>query len=68
MELSIVLITDHRARWCWPKLDTVSVEYGGTLDVVMDFTEPAVKGISAFHCHLSNHEEKEMMARACSNE
>ena len=44
-------------------LDTVNVSYGGTVDVVMDFTNPVIKGMSVFHCHLLNHEDKGMMAK-----
>jgi suppressor of ftsI len=44
-------------------LDTVNVPYGGTVDVVMDFTDPVIRGISVFHCHLLNHEDKGMMAK-----
>jgi suppressor of ftsI len=44
-------------------LDTVNVPYGGTVDLVMDFTNPVIKGMSVFHCHLLNHEDKGMMAK-----
>jgi suppressor of ftsI len=44
-------------------LDTVNVPVGGTVDVVMDFTNPVIKGMSLFHCHLLNHEDKGMMAK-----
>jgi suppressor of ftsI len=44
-------------------LDTVNVPYGGTVDVIMDFTDPVIKGMSVFHCHLINHEDKGMMAK-----
>ena len=44
-------------------LDTVNVPYGGTVDVVMDFTDPVIRGMSVFHCHLLNHEDKGMMAK-----
>ena len=44
-------------------LDTVNVPYGGTVDVIMDFTDPVIKGLSVFHCHLLNHEDKGMMAK-----
>jgi FtsP/CotA-like multicopper oxidase with cupredoxin domain len=46
-----------------PWLDTVNVPYGGTVDVIMDFTDPVIKGMSVFHCHLLNHEDKGMMAK-----
>jgi suppressor of ftsI len=44
-------------------LDTVNVPTGGFVDVVMDFTNPVIKGMSLFHCHLLNHEDKGMMAK-----
>jgi len=44
-------------------LDTVNVPYGGTIDVILDFTDPVIKGMSVFHCHLLNHEDKGMMAK-----
>jgi suppressor of ftsI len=47
------------ARW----LDTVNVPVGGSVDVVMDLTDPIIRGMSLFHCHLLNHEDKGMMAK-----
>jgi suppressor of ftsI len=44
-------------------LDTVNVAYGGSVDLVMDFTDPIIRGMSLFHCHLLNHEDKGMMAK-----
>ena len=44
-------------------LDTVNVPYGGTVDQVMDFTDPIIRGMSVFHCHLLTHEDKGMMAK-----
>lgn len=45
-------------------LDTVSVPYGGgTVDMIVDFTNPVIRGVSVFHCHLLNHEDKGMMAK-----
>jgi len=44
-------------------LDTVNVPTGGSVDVVMDFTDPGINGMSLFHCHLLNHEDKGMMAK-----
>jgi FtsP/CotA-like multicopper oxidase with cupredoxin domain len=44
-------------------LDTVNVPYHGTADVILDFTDPVIKGMSVFHCHLLNHEDKGMMAK-----
>jgi FtsP/CotA-like multicopper oxidase with cupredoxin domain len=44
-------------------LDTVNVPYGGFVDVILDVTDPIIKGMSVFHCHLLNHEDKGMMAK-----
>jgi suppressor of ftsI len=44
-------------------LDTVNVPVGGTVDVILDFTDPVIKGMAVFHCHLLNHEDKGMMAK-----
>ncbi len=44
-------------------MDTVNVPYGGSVDVIMDFTDPVIRGVSVFHCHLLNHEDKGMMAK-----
>jgi len=53
---------DHPiAEQMW--LDTVNVPYGGSVDVIMDFSDPVIRGMSVFHCHLLNHEDKGMMAK-----
>jgi suppressor of ftsI len=44
-------------------VDTVNVTYGGSVDLVMDFTDPIIRGMSLFHCHLLSHEDKGMMAK-----
>jgi suppressor of ftsI len=44
-------------------LDTVNVPYAGSVDVILDFTNPVIKGMSVFHCHLLHHEDKGMMAK-----
>jgi len=44
-------------------LDTVNVTPKGSVDLVMDFTDPIIRGTSLFHCHLLNHEDKGMMAK-----
>jgi suppressor of ftsI len=44
-------------------LDTVNVPVGGTVDVILDLTNPVIRGVSVFHCHLLNHEDKGMMAK-----
>jgi FtsP/CotA-like multicopper oxidase with cupredoxin domain len=48
-----------RPEW----LDTVNVPVEGNIDLVMDFTDPIIRGISLFHCHLLSHEDKGMMAK-----
>jgi len=44
-------------------LDTVNVPAGGSVDLIMDFTDPIIRGVSLFHCHLLSHEDKGMMAK-----
>jgi suppressor of ftsI len=44
-------------------LDTVNVPYHSSVDVILDFTDPVIRGMSVFHCHLLNHEDKGMMAK-----
>jgi FtsP/CotA-like multicopper oxidase with cupredoxin domain len=44
-------------------LDPVNVPYGGSADVIMDFTDPVIRGMSVFHCHLLNDEDKGMLAK-----
>ena len=44
-------------------LDTVNVPYDGSVDLIMDFTDPIIRGVSLFHCHLLSHEDKGMMAK-----
>jgi suppressor of ftsI len=49
-------------------LDTVNVPVGGSVDVILDFTDPVIKGMAVFHCHLLNHEDKGMMAKVLFEE
>jgi FtsP/CotA-like multicopper oxidase with cupredoxin domain len=44
-------------------LDTANVPYNGSVDLVLDFTDPVIRGMSLFHCHLLSHEDKGMMAK-----
>ena len=44
-------------------LDTANVPVEGSLDLIMDFTDPITRGVSLFHCHLLSHEDKGMMAK-----
>jgi len=48
-----------RPEW----LDTVNVPVKGNVDLMMDFTDPIIRGVSLFHCHLLSHEDKGMMAK-----
>jgi suppressor of ftsI len=44
-------------------LDTVNVPQRTTVDVVLDLTDPVIRGEAVFHCHILNHEDKGMMAK-----
>jgi len=44
-------------------LDTVNVPVEGSVDLMMDFTDPIIRGVSLFHCHLLSHEDKGMMEK-----
>ena len=44
-------------------IDTVNVPYAAMVDLIMDFTDPVIRGMSVFHCHLLSHEDKGMMAK-----
>jgi len=44
-------------------LDTVNVRQRTSVDTVMDFTNPVIRGMAVFHCHILNHEDKGMMAK-----
>jgi FtsP/CotA-like multicopper oxidase with cupredoxin domain len=45
-------------------LDTANATYEDSVDVIVSFTDPAIRGMSFFHCHLVNHEDKGMMAKS----
>jgi FtsP/CotA-like multicopper oxidase with cupredoxin domain len=49
----------RRPEW----MDTVNLEPNESLDLIMDFTDPIIRGLSVFHCHLLKHEDKGMMAK-----
>ena len=49
----------RRPEW----MDTVNLEPNESLDLIMDFTDPIIRGVSVFHCHLLKHEDKGMMAK-----
>jgi FtsP/CotA-like multicopper oxidase with cupredoxin domain len=44
-------------------LDVVNLSPKSTIDAVMDFTDPVIRGMAVFHCHILNHEDKGMMAK-----
>jgi FtsP/CotA-like multicopper oxidase with cupredoxin domain len=44
-------------------MDTVNLAPNESLDLIMDFTDPIIRGVSVFHCHLLKHEDKGMMAK-----
>ena len=44
-------------------MDTVNLAPTESLDLIMDFTDPIIRGVSVFHCHLLKHEDKGMMAK-----
>jgi suppressor of ftsI len=48
----------RRPEW----MDTVNLAPNESLNLVMDFTDPIIRGVSVFHCHLLKHEDKGMMA------
>ena len=45
-------------------LDTANATYEDSVDVIVSFTDPAIRGMSFFHCHRVNHEDKGMMAKS----
>jgi suppressor of ftsI len=42
--------------------DTLNVPVEGNVDLMRDFIDPIIRGVSLFHCHLLSHEDKGMMA------
>jgi FtsP/CotA-like multicopper oxidase with cupredoxin domain len=51
----------HLRRPEW--MDTVNLAPNESVDLIMDFTDPIIRGLSVFHCHLLKHEDKGMMAK-----
>jgi FtsP/CotA-like multicopper oxidase with cupredoxin domain len=49
-------------------LDRVNVPYHGSVDVVLDLTDPGHQGMSVFHCHLLHHKDKGRMAKVLLQE
>jgi suppressor of ftsI len=43
--------------------DTFDVQPEQTIDLVMDLTNQAVRGLAVLHCHILSHEDKGMMAK-----
>ena len=63
-QVHFLFLAENRKRLGQPQwLDTVNVPVGGSVDLVMDFSDPIIRGMSVFHCHLLNHEDKGMMAK-----
>jgi FtsP/CotA-like multicopper oxidase with cupredoxin domain len=63
-QVHFLAYAENQVRSDYPEwLDTVNVPYGATVDLIMDFTDPIIKGMSLFHCHLLSHEDKGMMAK-----
>jgi suppressor of ftsI len=63
-QVHFLIYAQNGVRLKHPKwLDTVNVPVEGNVDLMMDFTDPIIRGISLFHCHLLSHEDKGMMAK-----
>jgi FtsP/CotA-like multicopper oxidase with cupredoxin domain len=64
-QVHFLAYAENGARLDSPEwLDTVNVPFeNGTVDLIMDFTDPIIRGMSLFHCHLLNHEDKGIMAK-----
>lgn len=43
--------------------DTFDVQPEQTVDIVMDLTNQAIRGLAVVHCHILSHEDKGMMAK-----
>jgi suppressor of ftsI len=62
-QVHFLVFAQNGVRLKYPQwLDTVNVPVEGDVDLMMDFTDPIIRGVSLFHCHLLNHEDKGMMA------
>ena len=63
-QVHFLFVTENGVRIADPVwIDTANVPVGGSIDLIMDFTDPIIRGMSLFHCHLLNHEDKGMMAK-----
>ncbi|MBD5633498.1 MAG: multicopper oxidase family protein [Candidatus Eremiobacteraeota bacterium] len=59
-----VLVPPARRHW----LDTFNVPYErnhrpGSVQILVDFRDPVVRGTFVFHCHILDHEDGGMMAK-----
>jgi suppressor of ftsI len=62
-QVHFLIYAENGVRLKQPEwLDTVNVPVEGNVDLMMDFTDPIIRGVSLFHCHLLSHEDKGMMA------
>jgi suppressor of ftsI len=67
-QVHFLFYSQNRNRVSQPEwLDTVDVPVKGSVDLMMDFTDPIIRGVSLFHCHLLSHEDKGMMAKILFN-
>jgi suppressor of ftsI len=63
-QVHFLIYSQNNTRVAQPEwLDTVNVPVKGSIDLIMDFTDPIIRGVSLFHCHLLSHEDKGMMAK-----
>jgi suppressor of ftsI len=63
-QVHFLFYSENDGRVAQPEwLDTVNVPVRGSVDLMMDFTDPIIRGVSVFHCHLLSHEDKGMMAK-----
>jgi FtsP/CotA-like multicopper oxidase with cupredoxin domain len=63
-QVHFLAYAENGVRFAQPAwLDTVNVPVGGSVDAILDFTDPGIRGLTVFHCHLLNHEDKGMMAK-----
>jgi len=63
-QVHFLIYAQNNDRIAHPEwLDTVNVPVKGSIDLMMDFTDPIIRGVSLFHCHLLSHEDKGMMAK-----
>ena len=44
-------------------MDTANLAPNESLDLIMEFTDPIIRGVSVFHCHLLKQVDKGMMAK-----